>query len=203
MYIGARDSGGKKAADELGARFVQLDVSDDASVMAAAAELTERDGHLDVLVNNAGLSDAMLAAEDVTAAAMQEVYDVNVYGIVRTAHAFLPLLRAAPSPVIVNVSSGLGSLGVVTNPDRFESRFATVIYGSSKAAVGMLTVQYSKALSDININVVDPGYTATDINANTGHQTVTEGTDAIVRLATIGPGGPTGTFLDRHGVVPW
>ena len=204
VYIGARDSGrGEKAAEELGARFVQLDVSDDASVTAAAAELTEREGHLDVLVNNAGLSDAMLAPEDVTAAAMQQVYDVNVYGIVRTTHAFLPLLRASSSPVIVNVSSGLGSFGVVTNPDRFESSFATVIYGSSKAAVGMLTVQYSKALSDIKINVVDPGYTATDINGNSGHQTVTEGTDAIVRLATIGPAGPTGTFSDRHGEVPW
>ncbi|PRC52234.1 short-chain dehydrogenase, partial [Mycobacterium sp. ITM-2017-0098] len=85
-----------------------------ASVTAAAAELTEREGHLDVLVNNAGLSDALLAPEDVTAAAMQAVYDVNVFGVVRATHAFLPLLRAAPSPVIVNVSSGLGSFGVVT-----------------------------------------------------------------------------------------
>jgi NAD(P)-dependent dehydrogenase (short-subunit alcohol dehydrogenase family) len=204
VYIGARDSGrGKKAADELGARFVKLDVGDDASVTAAAAELQERDGHLDVLVNNAGVSDALLAPEDVTASAMQQVYDVNVFGIVRTTHAFLPLLRAAESPVIVNVSSGLGSFGVVTNPDRFESSFATVVYGSSKAAVGMLTVQYAKALPDIKVNVVDPGYTATDINGNSGHQTVTEGTDAIVRLATIGPDGPTGTFSDRHGAVPW
>lgn len=204
VYIGARDpERGKQAAEELGARFVQLDVSDDASVTAAAAELTEREGHLDVLINNAGISDALLAPEDVTASAMQEVYDVNVYGIVRTTHAFLPLLRAAPSPVIVNVSSGLGSFGVVTDPDRFESGFATVVYGSSKAAVGMLTLQYSKALSDIKINVVDPGYTATDINGNSGHQTVTEGTDAIVRLATIGADGPTGTFWDRHGVLPW
>ncbi|PRC50498.1 short-chain dehydrogenase, partial [Mycobacterium sp. ITM-2017-0098] len=96
------------------------------------------------------------------------VYDVNVFGVVRATHAFLPLLRAAPSPVIVNVSSGLGSFGVVTNPDRFESGFATVVYGSSKAAVGMLTVQYAKALSDIKVNAVDPGYTATDINGNSG-----------------------------------
>ena len=204
VYIGARDSGrGTEAARELGARFVQLDVSDDASVAAAAAEVAERDGHLDVLVNNAGIADAMLAPEDVTASAMQQVYDVNVFGIVRTTHAFLPLLRAAPCPVIVNVSSGLGSFGVVTNPERFESGFATMVYGSSKAAVGMLTLQYSKALPDIKINVVDPGYTATDINGNSGHQSVTEGTDAIVRLATIGPDGPTGTFSDRHGALPW
>lgn len=204
VYIGARDTErGERAAGELGARFVHLDVSDDASVAAAAAELTEREGHLDVLVNNAGLSDALLAPEDVTATAMQQIYEVNVFGIVRMTHAFLPLLRAAASPVIVNVSSGLGSFGVVTDPDRFESGFATVVYGSSKAAVGMLTLQYSKALPDIRINVVDPGYTATDINGNTGHQTVTEGTDAIVRLACIGADGPTGTFTDRKGLVPW
>ena len=204
VYIGARDAGrGRTAADELGARFVQLDVSDDASVTAAAAEIADRDGHLDVLVNNAGLSDALLAPEDVTAAAMQQVYDVNVFGIARMTHAFLPLLRAASSPVIVNVSSGLGSFGVVTNPDRFESSFATVVYGSSKAAVDMLTLQYAKALPDIKINAFDPGYTATDINGNSGHQTVTEGTDAIVRMATIGADGPTGTMSDRHGAVPW
>jgi NAD(P)-dependent dehydrogenase (short-subunit alcohol dehydrogenase family) len=145
----------------------------------------------------------LLAPENVTATAMQQIYDVNVFGIVRMTHAFLPLLRAAATPVIVNVSSGLGSFGVVTDPDRFESGFATVVYGSSKAAVGMLTLQYAKALPDIRINVVDPGYTATDINGNTGHQTVTEGTDAIVRLACIGADGPTGTFSDRKGQVPW
>jgi NAD(P)-dependent dehydrogenase (short-subunit alcohol dehydrogenase family) len=204
VYIGARDEQrGKNAAHALGAQFVQLDVRDDTSVAAAAAEVGGREGHVDVLINNAGVTDPMLPAEDVTASAMHAVYDVNVFGIVRVTHAFLPMLRAASSPVIVNVSSGLGSFGVVTNPDRFESGFATVVYGSSKAAVGMLTVQYAKALPDIRINVVDPGYTATDINGNSGHQNVTEGTDAIVRLATIGPDGPTGTFSDRHGPLPW
>lgn len=204
VYIGARDvERGRSAAESLGAQFVQLDVSADGSAAAAAAEVEQREGRLDVLINNAGVADAMLPPEDVTASAMQAVYDVNVFGIVRTTHAFLPLLRAAPSPVIVNVSSGLGSFGVVTNPDRFESSFATVVYGSSKSAVGMLTLQYAKALPDIRINVVDPGYTATDINGNSGHQTVTEGTDAIIRLATIGPDGPTGTFSDRHGPLPW
>lgn len=204
VYIGARDEQrGVSAAEKLGARFVQLDVGNETSVAAAAAELERREGRIDVLVNNAGVADALLSPDDVTASAMLEVYDVNVFGIVRVTHAFLPLLRAASSPVIVNVSSGLGSFGVVTNSDRFESQFATVVYGSSKAAVDMLTLQYAKALPDIRINVVDPGYAATDINGNSGHQTVTEGTDAIVRLATIGPHGPTGTFSDRHGNLPW
>ncbi len=204
VYLGARDAErGQKAAAELGAQFVALDVADDASVDAAAAELAQREGHLDVLINNAGLSEGRIAAEDVSAAGMLEIYQVNVFGIVRMTQAFLPLLRAAETPVIVNVGSGLGSLAVVTNPERFESTFPVPIYGSSKAAVSMLTVQYAKALPGFRINVVDPGYTATDINGNSGPQTVAEGTDAIVRLATIGADGPTGAFFDRHGVVPW
>jgi NAD(P)-dependent dehydrogenase (short-subunit alcohol dehydrogenase family) len=84
-----------------------------------------------------------------------------------------------------------------------ESRFPALAYGSSKTTVVALTVQYAKALPQMRVNVVDPGYTATDLNANSGTQTVTEGTDAIVRLATIGADGPTGGFFDRNGTVPW
>jgi NAD(P)-dependent dehydrogenase (short-subunit alcohol dehydrogenase family) len=127
----------------------------------------------------------------------------DVFGIVRVTHAMLPLLRASKSPVIVNVSSGLGSFGVVTNPSRFESKVAALAYCSSKSAVTMLTVQYAKALPEMRINVVDPGYTATDLNHNSGPQTVEQGTDAIVRLATIGKDGPTGTFQDAAGSLPW
>ncbi|MEV0039288.1 SDR family NAD(P)-dependent oxidoreductase [Streptomyces sp. NPDC050804] len=204
VYIGARDTGrGKAAAEEIGARFVRLDITDDASVAAAAAQLDETEGRLDVLVNNAGVFEGLLRPEDITAAETRFVYDVNVFGVVRTTHAFLPLLRASAAPVIVNVSSGLGSFGVVTDARRHESAFASPVYGSSKAAVGMLTVQYAKALPDVRVNAVDPGFTATDLNGSTGPQTVEEGTDAIVRLATIGPDGPTGTFSDRAGVLPW
>jgi NAD(P)-dependent dehydrogenase (short-subunit alcohol dehydrogenase family) len=84
-----------------------------------------------------------------------------------------------------------------------EHQFASVVYASSKAAVTMLTVQYAKAFPEIRINAADPGYTATDLNANQGTQTLQEGTDAIVALATIGADGPTGTFRDRAGIVPW
>ncbi|HEY2792908.1 MAG TPA: SDR family NAD(P)-dependent oxidoreductase, partial [Micromonosporaceae bacterium] len=117
--------------------------------------------------------------------------------------AALPLLQRSEAPVIVNVASGLGSLGVVTDPERMESRFPTLAYGSSKTAVVALTVHYAKALPGMRINVVDPGYTATDLNGHSGTQTVTEGTDAMIRLATIGADGPTGGFFDRNGVVPW
>ena len=204
VYLGARDrEKGEAAARRLGARFVQLDVTDDASVTAAAAWLQQQPGGLDVLINNAGIAGEMSAPPDVTADAMRRVYETNVFGIVRVTHALLPLLRASASPVIVNVASGLGSFGVVTDPGRFESKVSALAYCSSKSAVTMLTVQYAKALPEMRINVVDPGYTATDLNQNSGPQTVEQGTDAIVRLATIGKDGPTGTFQDAAGIVPW
>jgi NAD(P)-dependent dehydrogenase (short-subunit alcohol dehydrogenase family) len=204
VYIGARDPGrGQTAADELGARFLPLDVTDDASVDAAAAALAEREGRLDVLINNAGIAGLGLTIEGTSADDMRHLFETNVFGIVRMTRRFLPLLRAAPTGVIVNVASGLGSFGLVTDPERIESRFPALAYSSSKAAVSMLTLQYAKGLPDLRINAVDPGPSATDLNNHAGRQTVTEGTDAIVRLATIGPDGPTGTFSDRHGPLPW
>ncbi len=204
VYIGARNAErGQAAVNKLGAQFLLLDVTDDASVDAAAAALTQKEGHLDVLINNAGISGRGLTIEGTSADDMRHIYETNVFGIVRMTRAFLPLLRASAVGVIVNVSSGLGSFGIVTNPERPEWRLPTLAYSSSKAAVSMLTVQYAKGLPDLRINAVDPGSTATDLNAHAGRQTVEEGTDAIVRLATIGPDGPTGTFSDRAGTVPW
>jgi NAD(P)-dependent dehydrogenase (short-subunit alcohol dehydrogenase family) len=204
VYLGARDrEKGEAAARSLGARFVQLDVTDDASVTAAAAWIQQQPGGLDVLINNAGIAGGRIAAPDATAANVRDVYETNVFGIVRVTHAMLPLLKASKHPVIVNVASGLGSFGVVTDPGRFESQVVALAYCSSKSAVTMLTVQYAKALPEMRINVVDPGYTATDLNQHSGPQTVEQGTDAIVRLATIGKDGPTGTFQDRHGALPW
>jgi NAD(P)-dependent dehydrogenase (short-subunit alcohol dehydrogenase family) len=204
VYVGARDpEKGEVAAKALGAHFVRIDVTDDASVASAAAWLQQQPGGLDVLINNAGIAGGRSAPPDVTANDVRKVYETNVFGIVRVTHALLPLLRASKNPVIVNVSSGLGSFGVVTDPSRFESKVAALAYCSSKSAVTMLTVQYAKALPEMRINVVDPGYTATDLNQHSGPQTLEQGTDAIVRLATIGKGGPTGTFQDAAGVVPW
>lgn len=204
VLIGARDpERGRAAAEALGARFVQIDVTEDASVAAAVADVAAHEGHLDVLINNAGIPGTRAPAAEITAEDATAVYATNVIGIVRVTHAFLPLLKNSTAPVIVNVSSGLGSFGVTHDPERIESKFPLPLYTSSKAAVTMLTTQYAKALPEIRINAADPGYTATDFNHHRGPQTVEEGTDAIVALATIGPDGPTGTFHDRNGVVPW
>lgn len=204
VCLGARDPGaGWTAAEQLGASFVQIDVTDDASVDAAMTHLRVDHGRLDVVINNAGIGGGWVSPGEVTAEDMRAVYETNVFGPVRVTHAAIPLLLNSDEPRIVNVASGLGSLGVVNNPDRLESQFPTLAYGSSKTALVALTVHYAKAFPRIRVNAVDPGYTATDLNGHQGTQTVTEGTDAIVAFATVGPDGPTGGFYDRHGMVPW
>jgi NAD(P)-dependent dehydrogenase (short-subunit alcohol dehydrogenase family) len=200
VYLGSRDADrGEKAAAELGASFVRLDVTDDASVAAAAKTV----GRLDVLVNNAGISGPRLAVGDVTAESLRALYDTNVFGVVRTMHAFLPLLSASAAPVVVNVSSGLGSMTRATDPAAMESAYPSLAYGSTKAALNMLTVQYAKAFPAMRINCVDPGYTATDLNGFNGTQTIPEGAAIIVRMARVGADGPTGGYFDASGVVPW
>ncbi|MGW0049910.1 SDR family NAD(P)-dependent oxidoreductase [Nocardia cyriacigeorgica] len=118
-------------------------------------------------------------------------------------HAFLPLLRKAAQPRIVMVSSGMGSLAITSDPARLESTLHGLGYPASKSALNMITSQYARALPGIQVNAADPGYTATDLNGNSGTQSVTEGTDAIIRLATLGPDGPAGGYFDRAGRLPW
>ena len=203
VWIGARDPGrGQRAADQLGARFVRLDVTDDASV-AAAAETIAAAGGLDVLVNNAGILGAKVGLDETTPEHLREVYETNVLGVVRVTQAFVPLLARSAAPVIVNVSSGMGSLGRTTDPERIESKIVGLPYTSSKSALNMITSQYAKAYPEMRINAVDPGYTATDFNAHSGPQSVEEGAEIIIRAAQFGPDGPTGAYLDREGTVPW
>ncbi|MDO5558318.1 MAG: SDR family NAD(P)-dependent oxidoreductase [Oscillospiraceae bacterium] len=204
VYIGSRNAErGKVAADELGAELVSIDVTSDESVKEAARTLMDMEDKLDILINNAGISGVFGKPENITGPDMEKVFDTNVFGIVRVTNAFIPLLRKSNNPVIVNVSSGLGSFGMVTDSTKDESKINSLTYSSAKAAVSMLTLQYAKGLPDIKVNCADPGATATDLNGGRGKQTVQEGTDAIVRLATIGQGGPSGTFMNRHGIIPW
>lgn len=199
VYAGMRDPASGDAARELGAIALQLDVTDQQSVDAAVAALPE----LDVLVNNAGVPGTSWTVDDLDVAAMRAVYETNVFGLVRVTQAALPLLRRSAAPVIVNVASGLGFPRLLLDPDDDCYPVTTIPYPSSKAAVINLTVQYAKNLPGMRINVTDPGYTATDFNQHQGHQSVTEGTDATVALALIGPDGPTGEFHNRHGRVAY
>ncbi|KAA0941138.1 SDR family NAD(P)-dependent oxidoreductase [Streptomyces apricus] len=201
VYIGARDAErGEKAAAALGARFVQLDVTDDASVSNALATIDAAEGRLDVLVNNAGvLADGV--ADGPTAL---RAFDTNAVGIVRVTEAALPLLRRSSNPTVVNVSSSAGSFWAVTNPDRPESGLPLALYSASKAAATMLTVQYAKSQPGIKFNAVEPGTTATDMTAAFGiGRTPSESARVVVRFATLGTDGPTGTFQDENGDVPW
>ena len=208
VWIGARDPGrGRQAAGRLGARFVHLDVTDDASV-AAAAKTVEADGGLDVLVNNAGIEgrtpdNRIICPADETAEHMAALFDTNVFGIVRVLHAFLPLLQHSAAPVVVNLSSGLSRTADLADPGAPVHFYPGVAYPASKTAVNMVTVQYAKAFPGIKINAVDPGYTATDLNGGTGTQTAAQGAAIIARMARIGPDGPTGGYFAASGPVAW
>jgi NAD(P)-dependent dehydrogenase (short-subunit alcohol dehydrogenase family) len=201
VYAGARSvERGEAAASKLGARFVQLDVTDDASVEAAMSVIDEREAHLDVVVNNAGIS----TTAEVNGPVALNVFDTNAIGVIRVTQAALPLLHKSDNPVVVNVSSALGSFWAVTNPERRQFHYPAIVYGASKAAVSMLTVQYAKALPDIKFNAVEPGFTATDLTPFSGAgQPVEKGAEVIVRMATIGKDGPTGTFEENEGELAW
>ncbi len=210
VYIGSRAAArGRRAAGQLRARWVQLDVTDGSSV-SAAANTIEADGGLDVLINNAGIQKEMddegnvvIGAADLTAEVMQETFDTNVFGMVRVLNAFLPLLKRSACPVVVNVSSGLASFTRVTTSGTPAYAYPGVAYPASKAAVNMITVQYAKAFPSMRINAVAPGFTGTDLNANTGLQTVEQGAEIIVRMAQIASNGPTGGYFSTEGHVSW
>jgi NAD(P)-dependent dehydrogenase (short-subunit alcohol dehydrogenase family) len=204
VIVGARDADrGRAAAERLGARFVSIDVTDDGSVRRAVADVEAHEGRIDTLVNNAGIIGARVAASELTGDDALLVFETNVISVVRVTNAFLPLLKRSDAPAVINVSSGMGSFAVTHDPARVESTIASPLYTASKAAVTMMTTQYAKAVPEVRFNAADPGYTATDLNGRSGHQTVAEGTDAIVTLATEDPSAGTGRFMDRLGPVAW
>jgi NAD(P)-dependent dehydrogenase (short-subunit alcohol dehydrogenase family) len=193
VYLAARnpDKGAKAAADT-GARFVQLDVTDPASVRKAADGIEE----LDVLVNNAGITGGSPGPEKV-----KEVFDTNVFGVITVTDTFLPLLRKSPHPRIVNMSSSVGTLtGMIDSP-----MMVSFAYVPSKTALNAVTVQYAKSLRDTNVkvNAACPGYCATDLNNHSGYRTAAQGANIAVELATLGDDGPSGGFYDDNGVVNW
>lgn len=200
VYLGARDiDRGTAAAGEIGACFVQLDVTDDVSVGSALAQIDKAEGTLDVLINNAGVLELELSG----AAALRS-FDTNAVGVVRVTEAALPLLRKSSNPTVVTVSSSAGSFWAVTNPDRPEYGLPAPLYSASKAAATMLTVQYAKAHPDIKFVALEPGTTATDLTAGLGvGRPAAESAQVVVRLATAGTDSRTGTLQDEHGELAW
>ncbi|TMR24900.1 SDR family NAD(P)-dependent oxidoreductase [Nonomuraea turkmeniaca] len=209
VFLAARDrerglrAAGTLAGEGLDVEFVELDVTSDESVSAAVKAVAERVDRLDVLVNNAGVGGPLLDPADMAADALRALYEVNVFGQVRVTHAFLPMLRGSQQPRIVMVSSALASLTRAGDPARPEHGFLSLDYASSKAALNMVVSQYARALPGFKVNAADPGNPATDMNHHTGIHTVVEGATAIIRLATLDPGGPTGGFFGNDGPVPW
>jgi NAD(P)-dependent dehydrogenase (short-subunit alcohol dehydrogenase family) len=211
--VGARDAERLEAAVEklraagVDAFGVPLDVTDDASVAAAAELVEERAGRLDVLVNNAGVTGGM-PQEPTTAdlAAVRRAVETNVIGVIRVTNAMLPLLRRSASPRIVNMSSTVGSLTRQTNSAGEDATGPlSVAYAPSKTFLNAVTIQYAKELRDTNIliNAACPGYTATDLNGFRGVRTPEQGAAIAIRLATLPNDGPTGAFFEDAGVVPW
>jgi NAD(P)-dependent dehydrogenase (short-subunit alcohol dehydrogenase family) len=206
VYLGARDSTrGSAAAGELAAsgdvRFLLLDVTSDADVEAAVARVESDFGHLDVLVNNAGVNAGYNRPEDETADGFRFVYETNVFAVVRVTNWFLPLLRKSAAGRIVNVTSKRGSIG---EPGAWVGR-PSMAYSSSKTALNAITVHYARELAEtpVKVNGAAPGHVATDFNGFRGTRTPEEAAVVALRLATLGPDGPTGAVFEDETRLAW
>jgi NAD(P)-dependent dehydrogenase (short-subunit alcohol dehydrogenase family) len=211
VLIGARDEQrGRAAADTLAAegvtaRWVRLDVTDSGSAEAAAKWIDEEYGRLDILVNNAGIAISRDAPSATSPEVMRRTYETNVFGVVSLTNAMLPLLRRAPAARVVNISSGLGSVALASDPQGPWWETNLLSYNSSKAALNMITVSYAKELREtaIKVNAADPGYCGTDLNQHQGVRTPAQGAAIALRLATLPGDGPTGGLFNDDGPVPW
>lgn len=210
--VGARDDARRETAVEklrangIDAFGVPLDVTDDASV-AAAAQLLEEQGGLDVLVNNAGITGGMPQnPTEISIDQMRDAVETNVFGVVRVTNAMLPLLRRSAAPRIVNMSSSVGSLTRQTaTDDALAVGPISVAYSPTKSYLNAVTIQYAKELRDTNIliNLGCPGFVATDLNGFRGVRTPEEGARIAISLATLPDDGPTGGYFEDAGVIPW
>ena len=222
VLVGSRNlERGEAAAKEVGpgAHALQLDVTDEDSVFGAAERVRTEYGRLDVLIQNAAISNtgkqpgqtvaeyaATTRPSNVSIDEMRAVWDTNVFGVLTVYQAMLPLLRQTPGARIVNVSSGVGSLATNADPAGYYRPNFGPVYPASKTALNALTLAMSIELEPegIPVNAVSPGYTKTNLNAYSGTQTLEEGAREVVRVALLGPDGPTGTFTRwENATIPW
>jgi NAD(P)-dependent dehydrogenase (short-subunit alcohol dehydrogenase family) len=212
VWLGCRDEQRGEAAaaalvsQGLDAKFLPLDVASDASVRAAAERLAGETGHLDVLVNNAGIAGSLGSPPlEETVEQVKALYEVNVFGPMRVTLAFLSLLKAAPAARVVMMSSELGSLGALTDPGSEFYPYNFLGYNTSKTALNAATVFFAKVLAadGIKVNAADPGYTATDLNGNSGYRTVEQAAEVAVQLAADPTRHETAGYFNHNGVVAW
>jgi NAD(P)-dependent dehydrogenase (short-subunit alcohol dehydrogenase family) len=212
VLMGARDehrgaeAAATLAAEGLEARFVRLDVTDQETVKQAAARVDREYGRLDILVNNAAITlDRPYKPSEMPVERLRETYETNVLGVVAVTNAMLPLLRRSRAAHIANVSSGLGTVGMLSNPGSEWRRYALLLgYNSSKAALNAITMIYAAELAGegIRVNAVSPGFCATDLNNHTGRDTAAQGGERTAEQA-LSTGG-TGVFLSElGGTIPW
>jgi NAD(P)-dependent dehydrogenase (short-subunit alcohol dehydrogenase family) len=219
VLVGSRNlEHGETAAKSVGAdaRALQLDVTNQASIAAAAERIRNELGRLDVLVNNAGVSHAGKPGRSLEEVAksgrpsvasldeVRAVFETNVFGVIAVTQAMLPLLREAPSARIVNISSSSGSLTLNSDPaNPHRAMFGT--YSCSKTALNAITVAFASDLESagIKVNAACPGFTSTNLNNFEGTRTVEQAAREPGRLALLGPDGPTGTFSNEDGPLPW
>jgi NAD(P)-dependent dehydrogenase (short-subunit alcohol dehydrogenase family) len=194
-------------ADGLPVEAIALDVTDAASIAAAAADVARRHGRLDILVNNAGIlvDDPALKVSGQTLDTWRATFDTNVFGLIAVTQAFLPLLHKSASARIVNVSSLLGSVALHGDPASPIYDFKVPAYNVSKSAVNAWTVQLAYELrgSTVKVNTIHPGYVKTDMNAGEGEIEIADGARTSVRLALIDEDGPSGGYFYRDQVLPW
>jgi len=212
VWMGARDRvRGEQAvrclqAEGLDVRLLEIDVADDASVQRAAGIVGDHTGALDVLVNNAGIIVAPTTPpSEVRMEDAKATFEVNLFGPIRVTQAFTPLLKAARQARVVMISSGVGSLALITDPTSIYSSVNLLAYTASKVALNAATVSFAKELEPfgVKVNAVEPGNVQTDLNGNTGVLTTEEGAATAIRMALVGQDGPTAGFFGSHGRQPW
>ena len=209
ILIGARDRDrgqtavANRRSEGFAARYVQIDLTELATIAGATADIESQEGRLDILINNAGITSSGDGSPSLEA--VRRTFDTNFFGTLAVTQAMLSLLKRSASGRIVNLSSSLGSLTQIGDPTSEFASFRFIGYGASKAALNVLTVQLAGELEDsgIKVNSADPGYTATDLNGRRGRQTIPEGAAAAIRLALLPDDGPTGGFFNASNPLPW